>query len=196
MEDTQELTVSCRVKNTGSLSGSEVVQLYVGDEESRVQRPVRKLKGFERVDLAPGEEKTVTFHLNKQAFAYYEPKIHDWFVESGVFRIEIGASSRDIRLVDRVTVNRTMELPLVYTRLSTVGDLAKAAKGRDFIQQVTAMRQKQHGSDLGGASVRTMGEGSEKMMQKMMSEMPLSNLVTYGVMTLEQIDNLISTLNS
>lgn len=196
MADTQELTVSCRVQNIGSLSGSEVVQLYVGDEESRVCRPVRELKGFERVDLAPGEEKTVTFHLNKRAFAYYEPKIHDWFVESSVFRIEIGASSRDIRLVDRVTVNGTTELPLVYTRLSTVGDLAKTAKGRDFIQEMATMRQKQHGNDLEGASIRTMGEGSEKMVQKMMTEMPLSNLVTYGAMSLEQLDSLIADLNS
>lgn len=193
--DTQELTVSCKVRNTGNVQGSEVVQLYVGDEESRVRRPVRELKGFERVDLAPGEEKTVTFRLNKRAFAYYETQIHDWFVESGAFTIEIGASSRDIRLKGRVTVNGTTELPLVYTRLSTVGDLMKTARGREFMQQMTAMQQQQSASDLEGASVRTMGEGSEKMVQKMMVEMPLSNLVTYGAMTMQQLDGLIFTLN-
>lgn len=193
--DTQELTVSCKVKNTGTVAGSEVVQLYVGDEESRVRRPVRELKGFERVDLEPGEEKTVTFRLNKRAFAYYETQIHDWFVESGAFTIEIGASSRDIRLKGRVTVNGTTELPLVYTRLSTVGDLMKTARGREFMQQMTAMQQQQSARDLEGASVRTMGEGSEKMVQKMMVEMPLSNLVTYGAMTMQQLDGLIFTLN-
>lgn len=195
MTDTQELTVSCKVKNTGNVAGSEVVQLYVGDEESRVRRPVRELKGFERVDLEPGEEKMVTFRLNKRAFAYYETRLHDWFVESGTFTIEIGASSRDIRLKGQVTVNGTTELPLVYTRLSTVGDLMKTARGREFMQRMSAMRQEQNGSDVEGASVRTMGEGSEKMVQKMMIEMPLSNLVTYGAMTLEQLDGLISVLN-
>lgn len=196
MDDTEELLVSCTVQNIGETAGSEVVQLYVGDVESSVRRPVRELKGFERVDLTPGEKKNVSFRLSKRAFAYYEPKIHDWFVENGAFCIEIGASSRDIRLSGRVMVNGTTELPFVYTRLSTVGDLARTEKGRGFMQQMTAMRQKQHGSDAEGASVRTMGEGSEKMVNRMMTEMPLSNLVTYGVMTMEQLDGLIAMLNN
>ena len=73
LTDAESLTVTCKVKNTGTCTRKEVVQLYVRDEQSRVNRPVRELKGFEKVELAPGEETTVSFTLGKKAFAYYEP---------------------------------------------------------------------------------------------------------------------------
>lgn len=196
IRDTDTLTVTCHVKNTGPVAGSEAVQLYVSDEKSTVRRPVRELKGFERIDLAAGEEKQVTFRLDKRAFAYFEPKIHDWFVESGAFHIEVGASSRDIRLTASVQVTGTRELPLHYTRHSTVGDLAKNAKGLAFLQQMMGDRlQRQGHREVEDTSAKTMGEGSEKMMQQMMMEMPLSNLMTYGVMTTQELDGLIAMLN-
>lgn len=93
-----EVEVSCGVRNTGERPGSEVVQLYVGDGHARLHRPVRELKAFRRIDLDPGEEKTVTFTLGERDFAYYDPAFSDWVVDSGAFRIEIGSSSADIRL--------------------------------------------------------------------------------------------------
>lgn len=194
MDDAQTLTVSCRIRNTGAVKGKEVVQLYVSDEVSAVRRPVRELKGFEKVELAPGEESTVTFVLDRRAFAYYEPKIHDWFVESGMFSVEIGASSRDIRLQRRVQVTGTRELPLVFTRLSTVADLMKTARGREQVQKLTSSRRAGVGSGTEN-STRAMGEGSDAMIRRMMMEMPLSNLVTYGAMTPEQLDRLLDELN-
>ena len=98
------LTVSLKVKNTGDVAGAEVVQLYVQDVESTVFRPVKELKGFTKVFLEAGEEKTVEFNLDSRAFAYYNVSISDWHVESGDFKILIGASSRDIRLEDTVNV--------------------------------------------------------------------------------------------
>ena len=86
------------VKNTGSTAGREVVQLYVSDNKSDVMRPRKELKGFEKVELMPGEEKTVEFRLGKRAFAYYSPDKGDWVTEDGEFRILVGSSSRDIRL--------------------------------------------------------------------------------------------------
>ena len=193
MADTDTLTVTCKVKNTGKCRGSEVVQLYVSDEKSTVRRPVRELKGFEKVSLAPGEEKTVTFVLEKRAFAYYEPKIHDWFVETGRFFVEIGASSRDIRLQGEVLVNGTVSLPITYSRRSAVADLAKTARGRDVMEQLASMGQ--HMFEAGEDSTSAMGEGSEKMMQQMMLEMPLSNLVSFGMMSETQLDQLLDQLN-
>ncbi len=193
--DTETLTVSCKITNTGKVAGSEVVQLYVGAKKSSVRRPVRELRGFEKVTLAPGETKTVSFYLDGRAFAYYEPKIHDWFVESGVYTIEIGASSRDIRLGGEVNVTGTKELPITFTRMSTVGDLMKTAAGRGFMQQMMAMRQQRHGGKAEEDSKKSMGEGSEKMVQQMMTDMPLASLVTYGAMTFEQLDGLIAMLN-
>ena len=86
------------MRNTGSREGAEVVQLYVGDRHSSVDRPVKELKGFRRVVLKPGESKTVRFSLDKSAISYYSTARHEWVAEPGTFEVLVGASSRDIRL--------------------------------------------------------------------------------------------------
>ncbi len=87
-----------KVKNTGAVAGKEVAQLYVRDVHASVQRPVKELKGFAKVALLPGEEKTVAFDLNERALAYYDPDRAAWVAEPGEFEVLIGSSSRDIRL--------------------------------------------------------------------------------------------------
>lgn len=87
IDDTDILTVSVTVKNTGTRFGKEAVQLYVRDVESTVNRPVRELKGFAKIALEAGESKTVTFKLDKRAFAYYEPKIHDFMSKAVNLRL-------------------------------------------------------------------------------------------------------------
>lgn len=109
MKDTDTLTVSFKVKNTGKIAGAEVAQVYVADKESTIFRPKKELKGFVKVYLEPGEEKTVSVELSKRAFAYYNVNIGDWHVESGEFDILVGASSRDIRLEKTVDVESTVE---------------------------------------------------------------------------------------
>ena len=90
--------VSLQVKNTGTRAGAEVVQLYVHDGHSKVDRPLRELKGFARVELKPGEAKTVSFKLDRAALSYWSAEKKDWQAEPGTFEIQVGASSRDIRL--------------------------------------------------------------------------------------------------
>ncbi len=107
IKDTDTLEVKFKIKNTGTVSGAEIAQLYVKDDESTVFRPEKELKGFKKVFLQPGEETTVSLTLDKRAFAYYNVNIHDWHVETGKFEILIGASSRDIRLQAAVTVTST-----------------------------------------------------------------------------------------
>lgn len=192
--DTDVLTVTCRVKNIGARPGREVVQLYVREDAPAVRRPVRELKGFEKVLLAPGEEKEVTFTLDKRAFAWYEPKIQDWFVKSGRFWVEIGVSSRDIRLCAPVEVTGTAELPFHFTGRSIVADLERTAAGRAFLRQMTAGRA-DAAAEKDGAKDDPMGAGSKKMMDAMMREMPLCALVTYGAMTAPQLDGLLAMLN-
>ncbi len=90
--------VSIEVKNTGQRAGQETVQLYVGDEATRnVVRPVRELKAFQKISLAPGESRTVSFTLTARDFSYYDPHQHTWIVSPGKHRIDIGSSSRDLR---------------------------------------------------------------------------------------------------
>ncbi len=92
------ITVTFSVRNTGAVAGKETVQLYVGDAAASVRRPEKELRGFRKIALDAGEEKTVSFTLTWRDFAFYSTVYHDWVVEEGVFRILIGASSRDIRL--------------------------------------------------------------------------------------------------
>lgn len=92
------IKVSATVTNSGDLPGAEVVQLYVNDREPKIDRPQQELKGFERIELKPGESKTVDFLLDKRSFAFYDVASHDWTVQPGSFEIRVGSSSRDIRL--------------------------------------------------------------------------------------------------
>lgn len=94
--------VSFTIENTGNLKGKEVVQLYVHDEECKWIRPERELKAFTKVELEPGEKKVVEFELEERDFAYYNTKVNRWVAETGYFHIELGSSSRDIRITERL----------------------------------------------------------------------------------------------
>ena len=90
--------VSLTVQNTGKRAGAEIVQLYVHDGHSTIDRPAHELKGFKRVELKPGESQTVGFTLGRDALSYWSPDKKAWVAEPGTFEIQVGASSRDIRL--------------------------------------------------------------------------------------------------
>lgn len=100
--DTVYVTVT--VKNTGKHSGAESVQLYVSDLVSALPRPVKELKDFAKVYLNPGEEKTVTFKLDKRAFMYFNPEMKDWVLEAGEFEIQTASSSVDLRLKCKIDI--------------------------------------------------------------------------------------------
>ena len=123
IDDTETVTATVTVKNVGDRTGKTVVQLYVRDVESTPIRPVRELKGFEKVELRPGETKQVNITLDKRSFAYWNQDIHDWHVETGEFVIEVGQSSRDILLTETVKVNSTVDIPRKYTMDSIVMDI-------------------------------------------------------------------------
>ncbi|MCE5324451.1 glycoside hydrolase family 3 C-terminal domain-containing protein [bacterium] len=92
------IEITCSVKNTGSLTGAEVAQLYVGDVECSVPRPIRELKGFNKLVLEPGETKTASFTLSKDDLAYYDVGSKSWVVEPGNFNVYVGSSSRNLPL--------------------------------------------------------------------------------------------------
>jgi len=92
-----QITFSVKVKNTGSREGSEIVQLYISDLKSSLPRPIKELKGFEKISLKAGEEKTVTFTIDKTALSFFDDKKHDWVAEPGAFEAIVGASSTDIK---------------------------------------------------------------------------------------------------
>lgn len=90
------ITVTVPVTNIGKVAGSEVVQMYITDKKCSVARPVRELKGFKKVSLAPGETKQVTLTISRDALAFFNADLHEWQVESGDFEVSIGNSSRSI----------------------------------------------------------------------------------------------------
>ena len=94
----ETIELSFTIKNAGKRDGSEIAQLYVRDEESSVLRPLKELKGFKKVALAAGESKQVTLALDRSAFSFWSPESKDWIAEAGRFQLEVGASSRDLRL--------------------------------------------------------------------------------------------------
>ena len=91
------LTVRVTVKNTGTREGQEVVQLYIGDKKASLPRPVKELKGFQKIKLAPGEEKEVTFTIRKDALSFFDADKHEWVAEPGKFEAIIAASAADIK---------------------------------------------------------------------------------------------------
>ena len=102
-----EQGVSLTVTNTGSVAGTEIVQLYVSKKNSELFRPVRELKGFARVTLAPGEKQRITITLDDKAFRFWNVKANRWEIEGGEYELLVGASVEDIRLCEKISVHGT-----------------------------------------------------------------------------------------
>jgi beta-glucosidase len=153
-KDVDGLKVSVDVTNTGKLVGKEVVQVYVHDHKSALVRPPKELKGFTKVELQPGETKTVSIPLDFRAFAYYHPGYNKWITEDGEFDILVGASAADIRTVQTVQLQSTLELPSLLKRSSTLREWLEDEQGKavlmPLVQQMTSQMQTTFG-----------GEGSE-----------------------------------
>ncbi len=104
-EDNGEIIVSVEIRNTGKMTGSEAVQLYIAPPPGRFTRPPQELKGFCKCKVAPGKSKTAKFKLDFRSFAYYNPEIGDWEASPGKYEIRLGSSSRDIRITAEVKLN-------------------------------------------------------------------------------------------
>ena len=102
--DVFSLLVSFKLKNIGKVTGKEAVQLYVAPLDAIVARPIKELRAFDKIELKAGEEKNVSFTLTDKDFAYYNVCLHDRHVESGAYRVMIGASCTDIRLSSTLSV--------------------------------------------------------------------------------------------
>ena len=118
--DALNVHVQYDVKNIGSVIGAESSQVYVGADASIVVSPIRQLKGFSKVELQPGEKKTVSVELSKDAFAYFSTLKSKFVVDKGIFTISVGSSSKSIRLTDKVTIHENYilsDLPSIKNRI-------------------------------------------------------------------------------
>ncbi len=197
LTDNETLAVTVDVTNTGTRPGKEVVQLYVADLESTPIRPVRELKGFEKVALEPGETKTVAFRLDRRAFAYYDEQRHAWRVETGGFAIQIGRSSRDIALEKTVVVRATDETAEPFTRDSIFLDImenpAARQKAEGFLMRIadTLLAGDENASGAARSAI------SPDMMKAMLGYMPLRSMLSFGAgsVTEENLAELLRLLN-
>lgn len=192
MKDTDTLTVSVDVTNTGSREGKEIVQLYVADLTGSANRPVRELKNFVKVSLAPGETKTVQMELNKRSFAWYNVKLHDWYAASGIYEIQIGKSSREIVLSDTVEVTTDVTVPVEIHENTTVGQLMRDPKAAAFVQETMGEMMK----TLGGGGEASAEAISPEMIQGMLESMPLRGLRSFAGLSEEGLNQLVEKLRS
>ena len=135
----ETVSVSVTVKNTGECFGKETVQLYVHQMNSRVERPEKELKGFVKVALMPGEEKTVVIELDRRAFAYYDVTCADWVVDTDTFELLVGKSSREIVLTDKIKIEGDKPSTLQVTARTLIGDIIDFVGDLDaFVEELKA----------------------------------------------------------
>lgn len=194
IKDSDTLTVTVNVKNTSDVAGQEIVQLYIKDVESSVVRPEKELKGFEKVDLQPGEEKIATFLLDKRAFSYYNVQLKDWHVETGEFDILIGSSSKDITLHERIFVEATQSINQSVHRNTLVGDLFAHPILAPVAQQ---MLEKMFAGNPDASANQASDSVSAEMIAAMVKYMPLRALLNFsqGALTEEMLSGMIHHLN-
>ncbi len=225
IKDTDTVTVSFKIKNTGAVDGAEVAEIYVADKESTIYRPVKELRAFKKVFIKAGEEQEVSIELSKRAFAYYNVELGDWHVETGEFDIMVGASSRDIKLNATVNVESTVDAvvpdyrataPNYYNNVAAVtrddfaavyGELPSPDidpnKKIDLYCCLNDARHTKWGGRLCGLIEKIMsGMGSDAngdglMLAAMATQIPVRNFIamSMGAFSEEQAKGLLMMLN-
>ncbi|MGJ0390968.1 glycoside hydrolase family 3 C-terminal domain-containing protein [Microbacterium sp. CGR1] len=189
-----DIAVTVEVTNTGARDGREVVQVYVAPVASAVQRAPRELKAFSSVALATGETRTVQLVVRREDLAYWDVRVDRFVVESGEYRVEVAASSRDIRSSSTVSVEGdVVSLPL--TMNSSIGDVvAHPVAGPIAMAALGGLMDGLTGADSSAASMMP----NDEAMEKMMASFPIGRLIGFpGVdVTYEQIEQLLAGANA
>ena len=207
-KDTEGVTVSVDVTNTGKVAGKEIVQFYVHDKQSSLIRPEKELKGFGKVSLKPGETKTVSAKLDFRSFAFYHAEHKAWITEDGEFEIRIGASSQDIRAVETVTLTSTVDLPCILDHESTLAEWLADKRGKRILAPLYEQIET-HTRRLFGAQERYGNETESQQddalgmsdIMDMMNDMPLVSVLMFqqGALTMppeEMVHALLMQVHS
>jgi len=172
-----QVTVSASVTNTGQRAGAEVVQVYVGDVEASVSRPLRELKGFAKVFLEPGETQQVSCQLDERAFAFWSARFQRWVVEPGEFMIAVGNSSRHLVATETISIDAPrLSLPLGPG--STLHEWLADEHGRELLTK---------------RGIRLL---QDPELIKVIGTMPMATLAAFEGMALshDELDELIAEL--
>ena len=192
LEEGGELTVRCTVQNTGTMAGAEVVQLYVENPPGPRARPLKELRGFQKLYLAPGEKACAEFRLGRRAFSYYEPELRDWYAPQGDYGILVGASSANIRLRGRVQCTAVRRVRRPVGRNTLLGDiLARPELEQALLPTYKAIRPYlPFGLDR-------MDLAQDRMARSLLENMTLNSLAGYVGRALDDavLQELIARLN-
>lgn len=182
------LKVSVDVTNTGTVTGKEVVQLYVSDQTGSAVRPTKELKGFEKVELKPGETKTVEMTLDQRSFAWYNVHVNDWYCGAGNYELLIGKSFREIVLSTSITMIETKYKKKI-TANTCCGELIKNPEKKALLQDYIAGFEQDISSEGEDSAV------TQEMGNSMLDNMPLRALRSFGSLTNEKLEQIIEQLN-
>ncbi len=185
MTDGGSLTVSVDVTNTGDRAGKETVQLYVSDHTGIVQRPLRELKGFEKISLKPGETKTAVMTLDDRAFSWYSVELGDWYAAPGEYEIAVGASSRDLRLKGCIRYETERLLPIHIGLNTTVGELLENERTRPLGKLIVRKMDEFFGG--GAASDASSESVNDQMAEAIAASQPLRGVVSFGILSPEEL---------
>ncbi|MGW0247569.1 glycoside hydrolase family 3 C-terminal domain-containing protein [Nocardia goodfellowii] len=181
-----DLTVSVTITNTGDRAGREVVQCYTTKPDSTVVRPPRELKGFRGVYLEPGASERVRITIRREDLSYWETRTDQWIVEDGDYEVSVGASSRDLRCVAKVSVSGDqVRLPLSLE--STLGEIMTDPNAGPVLEFLA-----------GNAPAGMAADGGDALgldLARMMASVPLGKLVAFGAGSLAELEQVIAKVN-
>ncbi len=189
--DMEEVEVTVEVKNIGTVKGKEVVQLYIHDRQTDIIRPYKELKGFTKVELEVGETKTIKFTLDKRSFAYYDTNNATWRVQSGIFDILIGKSSKEIVQTCSIDVISTFIEKMIFHNNSTFHEVVSYKPTNELGMEWIEYFKKKSGIDF------DLGDREEDFAFKAICDFPLKTLVTFtkGEFSGDELEKLIETFN-
>ncbi|MBO6111619.1 MAG: glycoside hydrolase family 3 C-terminal domain-containing protein [Lachnospiraceae bacterium] len=195
-KDTDKIKVSVDVTNTGDTAGKEVVQLYVSDKTGTELRPAKELKGFDKVELKPGEKKTVTMELDYRSFAYYSTELNDWFAPGGKYEILVGDSSENIAVCEEIELEATKKLPFVITQTTIFGELQAYPELTEIVNTKLMPYLAVFGAGKEEETDAASEAISDEMTQAMIRYMPLRSLRSFGNISSDQVQALVDELNN
>lgn len=198
----QPVVASVKVKNTGKRAGKEIVQFYISAPTGndckppyREARPQKELKGFEKVELKPGETKTVTVTLDARAFSVWDVDLHDWYIPGGTYQVMAAASSRDVRLCAKVEVEATQELPFVATPNTVFEEIMDNPKAAAVAKSFMSQNPFDGPEEVENKSKTARESVSQEMQDGMMKSLPIRAMRSFNHISQEQVDGMVEALN-